>query len=110
VVLDLAQLRRVIYRAPVAPRIRNFFLACFASIIRNASNADPVPVSGLEVTAHMKKLDAQGRRIDPFELFERRVTRELAGMRKLSEQVKDANIRVQRGDATALSRQVPATK
>jgi SAM-dependent methyltransferase len=109
VVLDLAKLRKAILRAPVAPRVRDFFLACFASIIRNASNADPVPVSGLEVTAHMKRLDVQGRRIDPFELFERRVVRELAGMGELWKQVKKVNVRVQRGDATELTRQVPAT-
>ena len=106
VVLDLAQLRARILRAHVAPRVRDFFLACFAGIIRNSSNADPVAVSGLEVTAHMKRLDEQGRRIDPFELFKRRVERELAGMRELWEQSKDVRVRVQRGDATELTRQV----
>ena len=46
------------------------FLLCFASIIRSASNADPVPVSGLEVTAHMRSggmpLDASSIRLLSF--------------------------------------------
>lgn len=109
VVLDLARLRTVIMQAGLTPRCRDFFLGCFASIIRNTSNADPVPVSGLEVTAHMKKLDKRGRRIDPFELFERRVERELAGMGELWEQAHDVRIRVQRGDATELTRQIPSS-
>jgi SAM-dependent methyltransferase len=108
VVLDLAKLRNAIYRASITPRVRRFFLACFASIIRAASNADPIPVSGLEVTAHMKKRDLKGRRIDPFELFERRFERELRGMRELWEQVNGGNVRIQRGDATELSRQLRA--
>ena len=41
----------------------------FASIIRNASNADPVPVSGLEYTAHMKRRDEAGRLVNPFSLL-----------------------------------------
>jgi DNA modification methylase len=106
VVLDLARLRNAILSAHVPPRVRSFFLACFAGIIRKASNADPVPVSGLEVTAHMRRLDERGRRIDPFELFKRRVERELIGMRQLWERAKQVPVRVQRGDATELTRQV----
>jgi len=108
VVLDLARLRQAILKAAVEPRIRDFFLACFASIIRNASNADPVPVSGLEVTAHMKRLDGKGRRIDPFELFERRIDRELRGMRELWEHASDVSVHVRRSDATELTRRVAA--
>ena len=106
VAIDLARLRAAIMRADVGPRLRDFFLACFAGIIRNASNADPVPVSGLEVTAHMRKIDEDGRRIDPFELFERRVERELAGMCELWQQAEEVSVRVQRGDATELTRQI----
>lgn len=106
VAIDLARLRAAIMRADVAPRIRDFFLACFAGIIRNASNADPVPVSGLEVTAHMRKVDEKGRRIDPFQLFERRVERELVGMCELWQQAEQVSVRVQRGDATQLTRQI----
>ena len=104
VILDLARIRAAIRNLDASPRVRDFFMACFASIIRNASNADPVPVSGLEVTAHMKNLNEQGRRIDPFELFDRRVERELAGMSELWEYAADASVRVHRGDATQLTR------
>lgn len=46
----------------------DFLKLCFAAIIRNASNADPVPVSGLEVTSHMLDREEEGRAIDPYEL------------------------------------------
>jgi len=82
--------------------VRDFFLGCFASIIRNASNADPVPVSGLEVTSHMKRLDEEGRYIDPFELFEKRVEREINGMREFWENTSKTTARICRGDAAAL--------
>lgn len=61
VLLDLARLKRDILALQTTSRRRAFFLLCFASIIRSASNADPVPVSGLEVTSHMKRRDADGR-------------------------------------------------
>ena len=102
VVLDLARIRNAISSLDAAPEIRAFFLACFASIIRNASNADPVPVSGLEVTAHMRERDRKGRRIDPFEMFENKVRRELDGMAELWEVASDTSIRVLKGDATSL--------
>lgn len=107
VVLDLARLRLAIRQSSMVPAVRRFFLACLASIIRNASNADPVPVSGLEVTAHMRRLDEAGRRIDPFDLFERRVIRELHGMRELWLAAREGSIRVRRGDATLLNRHLP---
>lgn len=102
VALDLAKLRAAIFTAPLAPRVRDFFLGCFASVIRNASNADPVPVSGLEVTSYMRQLDERGRRIDPFELFERRVRREIQGMRELWGNYSTGSSRVVCGDAAAL--------
>ena len=58
---------------------RRFFEVVFASIIRNASNADPVPVSGLEYTSHMRQLDAEGRIVDPYSLFEVAVGKALNG-------------------------------
>ncbi len=102
VTLDLAKLKRSILEQNFEPEATKFFLACFASVIRNASNADPVPVSGLEVTAHMRRLDKLGRRIDPFALFESRVKREIKGMRQLWDNAKEVTIRVARGDAATL--------
>ena len=103
VMIDLAQIKAAITDLDAKPAVRDFFLACFLSIIRNASNADPVPVSGLEVTAHMKRREARGRRIDPFALYERRVTRELLGMKQLWEHAQRVSIRVCRADAASFS-------
>lgn len=101
--IDLARLKAAILDAPLDADVRRFLLACFAGVIRNASNADPVPVSGLEVTSHMLKRDKAGRRIDPFELFEKKVRQGLRGMSELAEASQDVKIRVRRGSATALS-------
>ena len=57
--------------------VRLFLTLCFASIVRGASNADPVPVSGLEVTSHMLRKEAAGREVDPYRLFERAMRRTL---------------------------------
>ena len=77
VIVDLARILDCIRTARVPNTHKDFFRLCFASILRNVSNADPVPVSGLEVTKHMLKLDAVGRYIDPFRLFEATVGRSL---------------------------------
>lgn len=69
IIIDLLRIKRCISEAGIPETHRDFFRLIFASIIRRSSNADPVPVSGLEVTAHMKRLEAAGRVIDPFELF-----------------------------------------
>lgn len=83
VLIDLAHLREAIEKVNVPADTRRFFLAVFAAIIRRCSNADPVPVSGLEYTKEMKRRDEEGRYIDPFTLFEQRATREIAGMEEL---------------------------
>ena len=80
VVVDLARIHQKIRRHPMPHTHMDFFLLCFASIIRSASNADPVPVSGLEVTAYMKRKEEVGRLINPFEQFVRAVERSLRGM------------------------------
>jgi len=77
VIVDLALIYREIQRAPIPRRHRDFFRVVFASIIRNSSNADPVPVSGLEVTSHMKARDKEGRLVNPFSLFDKALSRAL---------------------------------
>ncbi|GAB2449527.1 adenine-specific DNA methylase [Conyzicola lurida] len=69
VVSDLARIRAWIAQHQTDPEIQELLLVVFGSIIRNSSNADPVPVSGLEVTAHMLRKDAAGRVVNPFALF-----------------------------------------
>jgi 16S rRNA G966 N2-methylase RsmD len=77
--IDLGRIRRAIAELDVPRAHREFLLLCFASIIRNASNADPVPVSGLEVTVHMRRRDAAGRVVDPYALLDRAIDQALAG-------------------------------
>jgi DNA methylase len=83
VVLDLARIHAEIVRLRTRSSVRDALLLCFASIIRSASNADPVPVSGLEVTSHMLKRDAAGRLINPFDLFRAAMTRLQTGLGEL---------------------------
>ncbi len=81
-----------------------FLRLCFASIVRNASNADPVPVSGLEVTRHMREREAAGRAINPYDLFRAALSKALDGTRRFQEQrVPGGAARVARADARQLS-------
>ncbi|MXZ44475.1 MAG: site-specific DNA-methyltransferase [Gammaproteobacteria bacterium] len=64
VIVQLARIKSLVDSMDVDEDVRNFFLLCFASIIRKCSNADPVPVSGLEVTSYMRQKEAEGRAID----------------------------------------------
>jgi hypothetical protein len=54
-------------------KVRQFFWACLISSIRRISLADPSPVSGLEITKHMRARIERGYSIDVFYEFERRV-------------------------------------
>ena len=78
VVVDLARISATIDELDIPNTHHAFFRFILASIIRKSSNADPVPVSGLEVTAHMKKLEAAGRVINPFDIFRKAVERALS--------------------------------
>lgn len=69
VVIDLAKIVRAITSAGLSPSHRLFADVVLASIIRNVSQADPVPVSGLEVTKWMREREAKGRLVDPFASF-----------------------------------------
>jgi DNA methylase len=80
VVIDLARIRSEITAIVQSEAERDFFMLCFASVIRAASNADPVPVSGLEVTSYMKRRDSEGRLVDPFDLLRRGVERNVKAM------------------------------
>ncbi len=107
VVVDLARILYQIKAAQIPQSHKEFLLLCFASIIRGASNADPVPVSGLEVTSHMKRRDDEGRTIDPFQLFEKAVTKALAASASFAEQKKaNTSVRVFAQDATRLTSRI----
>lgn len=107
VVVDLARILATVESLDTPASHRMFLRLCFASIIRSCSNADPVPVSGLEVTAHMKKLDAKGRMINPFDLFYRAMRRALSACRSFREQCDPrVHLTVRQTDVTELSRHI----
>lgn len=83
VLVDLAWILRTINALDCSTEERLFFRVVFAAIIRSASNADPVPVSGLEVTSHMKRKDAAGRVINPFQLYISGLKKRLHGVKEL---------------------------
>jgi tRNA G10 N-methylase Trm11 len=104
-IVDLARIRRVVRSVKAPASHKMFFELCFASIIRASSNADPVPVSGLEVTSHMRALDEEGRLINPFALFERAAVRAVQDMEDFAGDVeRGSRVRVSQQDATQLRR------
>ena len=111
VVIDLAHLRHELNTANIPESHRRFLSVVFASVIRNASNADPVPVSGLEVTKWMKARDEAGRIVDPYTLFSGAVRSALRDTEAFRAAVQiDAKAEARHGDATALDtrRRIPA--
>jgi hypothetical protein len=110
VIVDLAKIKREISRAEIPESHRLFFSVVFASIIRNSSNADPVPVSGLEVTSHMRRRDAEGRLINPFAIFRRALEKALDSVEAFTSASSPKNfVKIMRGDATKFDiRRCPA--
>lgn len=108
VAIDLGTILSLIEQTQMPKRHRLFFRLVFASIIRNASAADPVPVSGLEVTSHMRKLERKGRRINPFDLFRRAVSRGLKDWEEFEKERRRSEYRVEvkQRDATQLPKHV----
>lgn len=106
VIIDLARILDEIQRAHIPETHRNFLRLCFASVIRRASNADPVPVSGLEVTSHMLRKDEKGRLVDPFALFRRAVSRGLKDVKEYAARAGKGTVNVRQVDATSLSKRL----
>lgn len=108
VVIDLARIKAAIEKLKVPKKHRDVFLVCFCAIIRNASNADPVPVSGLEVTSHMKAKDKAGRIIDPFALFLTALSKSLEDREEFEKiaRTSGTSVHVANGDATTVHRHV----
>ena len=106
VVVDLALIKREIMKLQVPNHHREFLKLCFGSIIRNSSNADPVPVSGLEVTSHMLKLEEKGREVNPFLLLRKRLARALEDWDQFEQRAGNNRrlAKVKRGNATQIRR------
>lgn len=104
VIVDLARILHKIERVRIPETHRTFFRLMFASIIRRSSNADPVPVSGLEVTSYMKKRDAAGRLVNPFELLRKSTERGLLDVQEYWEVSKaESRISVYQADARVIN-------
>ena len=107
VIVDLARIISRINAAPIPKTHRKFFRLIFASIIRKSSNADPVPVSGLEVTAYMKRLDAAGRIINPFELYVKYAEKGISAAQSYQESCRSrAGVSVLEADAMSLGSRI----
>jgi len=83
VLIDYARINHAIFNGGLpseAQRVRMFFLACLLSSVRRISNADPSPVSGLEITSQMRKRIQKSYEVDAFGEFERRTAAAIQGM------------------------------
>ena len=107
VIVDLATLFWAIEDLNPGPKAERFFRACAGSIIRPVSNADPAPVSGLEVTSVQARKNKK-RRIKVYEAFLRKTEQAITGMGQLwvtyRKQGNHARAWVLRGDALDLNR------
>jgi hypothetical protein len=102
-IVDLALLLKAIKKLKVPETHRDFLKLIFAATIRSASRADPVPVSGLEVTKVMLEKEAAGRSVDVASLFRRRLTQSLFDMQAYSEaRTRGVEAKAIRGDVAAL--------
>ncbi|MBL8089822.1 MAG: hypothetical protein KF758_05275 [Anaerolineales bacterium] len=82
VIIDLAQILKTIDSVKIRNKSRDFFKACFASIIRRVSNAEPGTVSGLEVTSIQSKKN-KTRKISVYKTFFSKVESEIQNMAEL---------------------------
>lgn len=108
VAVDLATIISQIDLVKMPKNHRLFFTLIFASIIRRASNADPVPVSGLEVTAYMRTLEENGRLVNPYDLFRKAIFRGLKDWEKYQEKRSgiSCTVDVRQADAMRIRRHV----
>lgn len=110
VLVDLARINREIEGLKAEPDVTCLLSVVLASIIRNSSNADPVPVSGLEVTSHMIAKDADGRLINPYSLFKVALGKAVEAVGRFSELVTASRVpKVLQADAADVGRRVQET-
>ncbi|WP_083975137.1 DNA methyltransferase [Herbidospora daliensis] len=104
VTIDLARIKRLISEIDAMPSTRILIDIAFASIIRNSSNADPVPVSGLEYTSHMKARDEKGRLVNPFALLRTALKRMLPAVQQYRSAVAESPLQptLVHGNATRI--------
>lgn len=82
VTVDLARIFRAIENADLNEPETRFFQLCAVAIVRRVSNADPAPVSGLEVTTIQSERN-ETRKIQVFDVFHSKVAQASKGMEQL---------------------------
>ncbi|MBI1800249.1 MAG: hypothetical protein HYR71_01305 [Chloroflexi bacterium] len=82
VIIDLARILSALEQVDLTRNEKLFFKACIAAIIRRVSNADPDPVSGLEVTSLQAERNLK-RKIKVFAEFLARTRQAIEGMEQL---------------------------
>lgn len=92
VTVDLAAIFDAIDNIDLSKRHRTFFRACAAAIVRRISNADPDPVSGLEVT-RIQELRNVKRTIRVFQVFYKKCDQAIRGMTQFWDAVRSCSIR-----------------
>jgi len=104
VIVDMAKILKTILDMNIPATHKDFLKLCFSKIIRACSNADPVPISGLEVTSIMKKKEQEGRLINPFENFRQAIRGSLEATANFaSAKVPGTKVTTIRCDATKCS-------
>jgi len=106
VIVDLARIFWALEQSHLSESENQFFRACVVAIIRRVSNADPAPVSGLEVTSIQAKKNAT-RKIRVFDVFFTKTRQAIQGMEHLWNACHQyepiAVAQVRRGDALDLT-------
>lgn len=87
VIVDLARIFDAIESSSKRQDILKFLQTCAASIIRRVSNADPHPVSGLEVTSVQAKLN-KTRKINVYREFFTKLAKEVTQMKMFWSELK----------------------
>jgi tRNA G10 N-methylase Trm11 len=102
-IVDLACLLEAIEKVDAPETHRDFLRLIFAASVRGASRADPVPVSGVEVTKVMLEKEEKGRSVDVIEIFRKRLRRAVEEMGGYHEtRVASAGARAYRADVASL--------
>lgn len=102
-IVDLACLLEAIEEVDAPQTHRDFLRLVFAATVRGASRADPVPVSGVEVTRVMLEKEKEGRAVDVIQIFRKRLRRAIEEMDSYREaRVASADARAYRADVASL--------
>lgn len=106
VIVDLAKAKALVAERRYSRDVVTFLMVCFGGIIRRVSNADPAPVSGLEVTSYQIEKNKE-RTISVFDEFEKKLVAETDRMTaywdELGPDNRNVEALVEQADATNLS-------